>query len=642
MTTDSAGVDTPSVRYGLVVWVGDVACAARAPDGGSAEVPADAGTWWRDATGPARLAEVVGALAATYPGDELVALTVLAPSGVRRGLDGALSFAVPDVEVRVVPVDEALSETLGTPVRVAEWRGGAAHWSGTEGRDVALAPATAWPEGLRAEAPGTEEHTVEALVAACARTLELPVDDEPVPVDDDVQFTVYRPRAARPGRRERLLAFAHKTEDYEEEGRVVDPVEEVARQAEEVLGDLARTLTSSQDSEVPLVRGDTVRLEPVVAGLHFTPSAVEFRWLRGVHREVFEFTPPAHLDGSTLPGRLSVYVGLRLVADVPLRIRVATDGAGGAPDRSQARVYGKVFPSYSHQDAVVVEQVATAAATLGHEYLRDVERLRAGQDWQRELERCIDEADIFQLFWSPASMTSPHVRHEWEYALSLGRPDFVRPVFWQAPRASAPPSLPPPELDRLHFAFLGARQPPAPPAVAPPAVAPPGTPPRRHRGLRAALAGAGTTAVAVVAVTLAVTAGGGAPTASPPPPPAATATSEPADAEPLPTSAAPSALPPPGSADAVRTVETLFAALAQGDTAAATALLCLEEREVLVGVVEALSGVAWDVPRVVSDEVRGEARVLVVAARAGGEVAGRLRVTLLGGPVVCGLEPLSG
>ena len=34
----------------------------------------------------------------------------------------------------------------------------------------------------------------------------------------------------------------------------------------------------------------------------------------------------------------------------------------------------------------------------------------------------IDEADIFQLFWSSNSMRSEYVRREWEHALALGRP----------------------------------------------------------------------------------------------------------------------------------------------------------------------------------------------------------------------------
>ena len=49
-------------------------------------------------------------------------------------------------------------------------------------------------------------------------------------------------------------------------------------------------------------------------------------------------------------------------------------------------------------------------------------------------------------------MGSPHVRREWEYALSLGRPAFIRPTFWEDPFPESPKdSLPPESLRRLHF-----------------------------------------------------------------------------------------------------------------------------------------------------------------------------------------------
>ena len=52
-----------------------------------------------------------------------------------------------------------------------------------------------------------------------------------------------------------------------------------------------------------------------------------------------------------------------------------------------------------------------------------------------------------------AFVDAQYVRAEWEHALSLGRQNFVRPTYWEDPfpRTS---SLPPPELDRLHFTRL--------------------------------------------------------------------------------------------------------------------------------------------------------------------------------------------
>lgn len=63
----------------------------------------------------------------------------------------------------------------------------------------------------------------------------------------------------------------------------------------------------------------------------------------------------------------------------------------------------------------------------------------------------VAEADVFQLFWSHNSRTSRYVELEWRHALSLSKADdFVRPMYWERPRPSAPP-----ELDRLHFEYFG-------------------------------------------------------------------------------------------------------------------------------------------------------------------------------------------
>jgi len=64
----------------------------------------------------------------------------------------------------------------------------------------------------------------------------------------------------------------------------------------------------------------------------------------------------------------------------------------------------------------------------------------------------IDEADIFQLFWSSNSMRSEYVRWEWEHACALGRRGFIRPTYWEVPMPqSTNPRLPPDALAKLHF-----------------------------------------------------------------------------------------------------------------------------------------------------------------------------------------------
>jgi hypothetical protein len=114
--------------------------------------------------------------------------------------------------------------------------------------------------------------------------------------------------------------------------------------------------------------------------------------------------------------------------------------------------YRKIFPSYSHADRAVVAGFAEAARALGDQYLQDVLALRAGEHWATRLLELIEQADVFQLFWSSNSMRSRYCRNEWEHALALGRPSFIRPLYWEEPLPEDPVTgLPPAALRELHF-----------------------------------------------------------------------------------------------------------------------------------------------------------------------------------------------
>jgi TIR domain-containing protein len=93
----------------------------------------------------------------------------------------------------------------------------------------------------------------------------------------------------------------------------------------------------------------------------------------------------------------------------------------------------------------------------GDRYLRDVRDLRSGEEWEPRLLEMIEHADIFQLFWSSNSMRSRFVRREWEHALGLGRPDFIRPTYWENPFPESPADgLPPEALRALNFHRMAA------------------------------------------------------------------------------------------------------------------------------------------------------------------------------------------
>ena len=118
---------------------------------------------------------------------------------------------------------------------------------------------------------------------------------------------------------------------------------------------------------------------------------------------------------------------------------IARDQGGRVPGTAPPAVtesaprYRKIFPSYSHADRAIVDGFAEVVRTLGDQYLQDVVAIRAGERWRARLPQLIEEADIFQLFWSSNSMRSPYCQEEWEHALSLRRPFFVRPFYWEDP-----------------------------------------------------------------------------------------------------------------------------------------------------------------------------------------------------------------
>jgi hypothetical protein len=178
---------------------------------------------------------------------------------------------------------------------------------------------------------------------------------------NDVQFTVFRPCAALPGRWYSLLAFAHLSEKGRDApSHESNPMHEVNQQAMRLLGEseFKQYQPLTQDSTQAVPHDGLLTFKPYVEGITFNPARRSFRWNESVHREEFRFIAGAALDRTTARGRLSVFLGHILIADVPLAIRV--DSGLNAPMDGEplqvesARPYRRIFASYSHKDAHIV------------------------------------------------------------------------------------------------------------------------------------------------------------------------------------------------------------------------------------------------------------------------------------------------
>jgi hypothetical protein len=335
-----------------------------------------------------------------------------------------------------------------------------------------LGLSAALPEPSRAARREKHDLEIENLLLKIRRQAAATV------VDENVQFTVYRPNAVQPEIWYPLLAFAHLAERRPDAppGQP-DPLEQVQRLAEQALGAALSYPVTRVDARAGVPREGQLTFVPFVEGVDFNPRSQTFEWQEDVHQQNFRLKARADTVGSVLRGQLTVYLGAFILADVDLAFRadlaapppptpnarpatttlLATSSASPTPPEPEltpvtAVPYQKVFPSYSHKDLAIVRQAEVYGKALGHVYLRDRLALRSGEEWEVHLLELIDEADIFQLFWSSNSMKSEYVRREYEHAHALGRRGFIRPTYWEVPMPqSTNPRLPPDELAKLHF-----------------------------------------------------------------------------------------------------------------------------------------------------------------------------------------------
>ena len=201
-----------------------------------------------------------------------------------------------------------------------------------------------------------------------------PLLSQSLTVDEPVQFTAYRPRFVCPGKWTKMLVFAHLDErpqwlDADEDA----PIEEMERQAAQILGtDLEDYRHSMDDARSAIPRDGEITLVPEMTGIEFNPGRRTFLWKDGVtvHQEAFDLRAAATLDGQIARGRLTIFLGHLILAEISLSIRVASNPVAATPREkanqgTSARRFRRIFPSYSHRDVQLVEAMERQARALG-------------------------------------------------------------------------------------------------------------------------------------------------------------------------------------------------------------------------------------------------------------------------------------
>jgi hypothetical protein len=260
-----------------------------------------------------------------------------------------------------------------------------------------------------------------------------------------VRFSAAYPELVWPRRDYSLEVFAH-TIDLDDE--VLRMLNEDMRHQVDAHPRIERTAATS------VLVGQIVRVEPDCPGLVFSPSSQQFPWNGHLIRVLFGMRVAPGEAGPILEGAVKIYVASLPAREIPLRVTVRHRPAEADRERPplvEAPGHQVRFFSYCRVDRPIVRACASIYESMGDDIRADF-RFRAGGSWMEQIQRNIEEADVFALFWSTDAAASHEVALEWRRALQLLRDKstrFIRPLYWE-------PTCPnvPPELGHIHFAEL--------------------------------------------------------------------------------------------------------------------------------------------------------------------------------------------
>jgi HEAT repeat protein len=256
-----------------------------------------------------------------------------------------------------------------------------------------------------------------------------------------VMFSAYPPKVAKKDRWQPLIAYV-----FRETARQT-VIENAMQKLNEKQARYTQVITGGKKA---IREGAEIVARPTMNGFQFKPLEVKMGFYEGWQRFDFELRAKDAPLNHFATGKLTFTVEGVIVADVPMSVYVGEESTVGEIGNTVTQMYQSIFCSYSHDDTKIVERVERAYKALGLDYLRDITSLKSGTEWNEELLKLIDRADIFQLFWSKSAAESPYVAQEWQHALKRDQDkgSFIRPVYWNQPIPSVPDAL-----RHIHFAY---------------------------------------------------------------------------------------------------------------------------------------------------------------------------------------------
>ena len=260
-----------------------------------------------------------------------------------------------------------------------------------------------------------------------------------------VCFTAYHPKEGTVNSWHTLLVYAH----------IISVLAKVQEDAKRFADQIKTSKETISESSIPIIRGTEITIVPSCKGVTFNPERVSLKWMEDFHRADFRFKADNSLSDDAAKGSIDIYVGPLIIGTLKFAMLFnEKEDAQPVPDHEEhGKMYGKddVFISYSRKDSEIARTFKTVLESSGLDVFLDVDDIRSGQLWEEELTRRIEQAKIFQIFWSPNYSQSENCKKEWEYALKQNKEEgYIRPVYWSTPLSPQPPE----ELNKFNFKYV--------------------------------------------------------------------------------------------------------------------------------------------------------------------------------------------
>ena len=254
---------------------------------------------------------------------------------------------------------------------------------------------------------------------------------------DLVHFSVTSPSIVQPDYSFRVGIWAH----LEKQRR------EVIRRAMEAAKEEKISITTQGPMKVEHGTVLTVRLK--LEEFIVEPSEATILWEGEIGNTTFGVRVPKDAKKGRRVGIATIHQDGFQVAIIFFELDVGRKSTAVGQIKARVKHHRTAFASYASPDrGEVMKRIqGMQKASPELDIFVDVDALRSGQYWEREIRKIIPSRDVFYLFWSASASKSYWVDQEWRYALEKRGLHFIDPCPLVSPKEVPPPK----ELESLHF-----------------------------------------------------------------------------------------------------------------------------------------------------------------------------------------------